>query len=326
MIHFVVTRDHRYTLGKLLSGKLGRLDFEHRLWTYERLLRKRTIPGGTWIFQDIERLSHHEKSLTARIANTLTDAGARVLNHPAKACARYELLRRLARAGVNDFNAYRADEQVVPQRWPVFIRFENNHFSPDPKLLPDTESLAAELGDYQARSVPLSTLLIIEYCGEQNDQNLWRKYSAFRIGDEIIHHHIVHERHWVAKFGKTMEGIPDYILERNRMTERQFVESSGDPHGLLRIFQLGGLEFGRADFGFVESRPQIYEINTNPTLGAISADDDPCPQLPREPVIRAANHRLIAALGQLDQACDGSVGIARHTYHPLLPWRRTPRP
>lgn len=326
MIHFVVTRDHRYTLGKLLSGKLGRLDFEHRLWTYERLLRKRIIPGGTWIFQDIERLSHHEKSLTARIANTLTDAGARVLNPPAKACARYELLRRLARAGVNDFNVYRADEQVVPRRWPVFIRFENNHFSPDPKLLPDAESLAAELDDYQARSVPLSTLLIIEYCGEQNDQNLWRKYSAFRIGDEIIHHHIVHERHWVAKFGKTMEGIPDYILERNRMTERQFVENGGDPHGLLRIFQLGGLEFGRADFGFVESRPQIYEINTNPTLGAISADDDPCPQLPREPLIRAANQRVIAALGRLDQASDGSVGIARHTYHPLLPWRRTPRP
>ncbi len=326
MIHFVVTRDHCYTLGKLFSGKLGQLDFEHRLWSYESLLRKRTIPGGTWIFQDIERLSHHEKSLAARIASTLIDAGARVLNHPAKACARYELLRRLASAGVNDFNVYRADEQVVPQRWPVFIRFENNHFSPDPKLLPDPESLAAELCAYQSRAVPLSTLLIIEYCGEKNEHSLWRKYSAFRIGDEIIHHHIVHERHWVAKFGKSMEGIPNYILERGRMAERQFVETDTDPFQLLRIFQLGGLEFGRADFGFVEGRPQVYEINTNPTLGVISADDDPCPQLPREPVIRAANHRLIAALGRLDQAVGGSIRIAQHTYHPLLPWRRTPRP
>ena len=31
-------------------------------------------------------------------------------------------------------------------------------------------------------------------------------------------------------------------------------------------FEVAGIEYGRADFGIVKGRPQIYEINTNPEI------------------------------------------------------------
>jgi hypothetical protein len=35
---------------------------------------------------------------------------------------------------------------------------------------------------------------------------------------------------------------------------------------LRQVFELAEIEYGRADFGIVEGKPQIYEINTNPTI------------------------------------------------------------
>ena len=35
---------------------------------------------------------------------------------------------------------------------------------------------------------------------------------------------------------------------------------------LTRAFALAGIDFGRADYGVVGGRVQIYEINTNPSL------------------------------------------------------------
>ena len=32
------------------------------------------------------------------------------------------------------------------------------------------------------------------------------------------------------------------------------------------MFDLAGVDYGRADFGLVGGRPQIYEINTNPEI------------------------------------------------------------
>ena len=52
---------------------------------------------------------------------------ARVLNHPTTSMRRYELLRTLFERGDSSFNVYRLTECRQPQRWPVFIREENEH-------------------------------------------------------------------------------------------------------------------------------------------------------------------------------------------------------
>jgi len=49
----------------------------------------------------------------------------------------------------------------------------------------------------------------------------------------------------------------------------------GNPHAdeLKRAFEIAGIDYGRADYGIVNGRPQIYEINTNPHLTAYPSPD-----------------------------------------------------
>src|SRR5690606_15705920 len=101
--------------------------------------------------------------------------------------------RRLYAAGINDFETLRVEERRMPQRWPVFVRFENDHHSPDARLLEGPEQLRAVLDEYRARGVPESSLLIVEYRGAPGEDGQWRKYSAYRVGEHIVHHHIVRQ-------------------------------------------------------------------------------------------------------------------------------------
>jgi len=326
MINFVVTCDHRYTLKKMFDGALGRLGFKHKLWSYESLLKSRSAKTGTWIFQDIERLTFAERMRVSQIAARLEAQGAKVLNHPARAAARYELQRKLFNAGINRFQTYRADEHRIPQQWPVFIRYENNHRSPNSKLLHSPDELKNALELYAAEAVPLSALLIVEYCGEQKHDGLWWKYSAFRVGNEIIHHHIVREDNWVAKYGNPEMQFDDDAWLRMRTDEKNFVDQVNDPMRLMAAFELGGLEFGRMDFGIVDGLPQVYEINTNPTMGAVDASKEKFTAFPREPIIRLANQRIIDALQRIDSAGGKKVNIADINFISSLPWRPRKRP
>lgn len=326
MIHFVATRDHRYTLRGLRKGSFGPLGFSHRLVSYESLLRARSLPCGVWVFLDIERLSDPERRRATQIAGRLEEAGSRVLNHPLRAAGRYALQRRLYAAGINDFETLRAEERRLPQRWPVFVRFENDHHSPDARLLQDPAQLQAVLDEYRGRGVPESSLLIVEYCGAPGDDGLWRKYAAFRVGDAIIHHHIVRQNSWVAKYGNR-DGINgDEHWRRLRTEERDFVFAEGDELGLMAAFKAGGIEFGRADFGIVDGKVQIYEINTNPTLGVAPREDDPFPELPRAPLMEHSNARIMAELAALDHPIGAPVRVADINYIRSLPWRPAKRP
>lgn len=326
MINFVVTKDHRYTLKKLLNGDLGQLRFKHKLWTYESLLKSRAVKTGTWIFQDIERLNFAERMQASQIASRLESHGSKILNHPAKASARYELQRKLFNAGINSFQSYRADEHRDPAQWPVFIRFENNHRSPNSTLYHNQNELKKALEEYASQAVPLSALLIIEYCGEQKYDNLWWKYSSFRVGSEVINHHIVREDSWVAKYGNPNTSYEDDVWLKIRQEEKAFVDGIDDKMNLMGAFEVGGIEFGRMDFGIVKSRPAVYEINTNPSFGVIDSKKDRFPIFPREPIIRAANQKIVDALQREDLKGGVKVNIADINFISSIPWRPKKRP
>ncbi len=326
MINFVVTKDHSYPMQKMLDGSMGKLPFKWKQWSYEELLSSRNIKAGTWIFQDIERLTDSERIRISKIAGRLESNGAKVINHPARATSRYELQRKLFKAGLNQFEVYRADEHRTPEHWPVFIRFEYNHRSPNPDLFYNINELNKALENYLAESVPLSSLLIVEYCGAAGLDGLWCKYSAYRVGGEIIPHHIVRQDSWVAKYGNPALQFDDETWIRFRTEEKEFVMQQGDSLNLLQAFDLGGLEFGRADFNFVDGKVQIYEINTNPTMGAMDPKKERFPAMPREPIIRHANNRIISTLAQLDLANNTKVSIADINYIKSLPWRPVKRP
>ena len=262
MINFVTTRSHRYTLRRLVAD-LGRN--RCRKWTYETIFTRRSLPGGTWIFTDHERLSRFELSLAARIAALLEQGGATVLNRPARVRFRYDLLTALKQAGINRFSAWRCETMPKPDRFPVFIRSEFDHNSASLELIDNQQDLDAAIAGMQRSGVPLVGQLVIEYAGAEVAPGVWQRFAAYRAGDAVIAHHNVVDFRWVAKDVEDKARLyshPDY--KEFIANERRFVEQNLYEDVLRRAFDIAGIDYGRADFSIVDGVPQIYEINTNP--------------------------------------------------------------
>jgi hypothetical protein len=262
MIHFVTTRDHAYTLTHL-ADRLGR--GQCRVHHYERLLHRKRLPAGTWIFTDHERLSAYELDLAARVAARLEKGGARILNHPARVLRRFDMLNALKQAGINRFSVWRAETLPSPGSFPVFIRNEYDHDAGDSPLIPDQAALEARLADLQERGHSLVGKLVIEYAGEEVCPGVWQRLQTYAIGGEIIAHTNVIDFRWHVKDAAELglvERHPQF--ETFLANEQEFISGNLHADVLRRAFALARIDYGRADFAIVNGAPQIYEINTNP--------------------------------------------------------------
>ena len=92
------------------------------------------------------------------------------------------------------------------------------------------------------------------------------RYGTFRIGNAIHLDHVVTEDTWNVKWGKLGLATEDMYREDDRLIRDNCFAAE-----LREAFQIAEIEYGRADFSLVDGRPQIYEINTNPTPGISSA-------------------------------------------------------
>lgn len=288
MIFFVSTSAHSYTTRRV-PGFPGAP--RTRSWSYDRLFRARRVPRGTWIFTDFDRLSSWELELAARAYRSLKVAGLTVLNDPAVACQRLTLLRRLRQRGFNRFGAWSIEDDEWPERYPVFLRAQSAHRGSFSGLLPDRPALETAIAERIGRGVPRRELMAVEYCAEPLREGLFRKLAAFRVGEVMVPALCVHQSGWVAKDGE--KGIAGQELYDD---EYRIIESDRHCAEIRPAFEIGEIEFGRADFGIVAGRPQIYEINTNPTVGIMR--DHPFP-------IRLAADKLFqtkfaAALARID--------------------------
>jgi hypothetical protein len=261
MICFACTAAHRYTFAHLLrfAGVPA-----IKVWTYDRLLRARVLPRATWIFTDFDRLGFWELELAARIHRNLLAAGQRVLNDPATVAQRFSLLRRLHRAGFNRFNVWSVEAEEWPDRYPVFLRTQSAHRGALTEILPDRDSLVREIDVALAKGRPRRELMIVEYCAEPIRDGLFRKLAMFRAGPAMVANLCVHQSGWIAKDGE--KGIAGQDLYDD---EYRIIDENRHAQQLRPAFDIGGIEFGRADFGLVGGAPQVYEINTNPTFATI---------------------------------------------------------
>jgi hypothetical protein len=101
----------------------------------------------------------------------------------------------------------------------------------------------------------------------------------------------VHDAHWLVKYGKRGSATAElYADELRMMHENPFAEP------IWRAFEIAGIEYGRADFGLVGGRPQVYEINTNPQV----KPGEPHPSATRMASMRIAWQKLLAAFRELD--------------------------
>jgi hypothetical protein len=312
MIRFLTTRGHEYTFTELIKGRIGPGTPRCAVTSYDRFLRRKSVPAGIYIFCDIERLTPFELRLAGEAFRILGRAsGCRVLNDPARVMARYELLHNLRAQGINDFDAMRADEWRCPSRYPVFLRHEQDHGQLLSDLIDSPQALDKALGELRTDGTPSRGVLIVEYAAEPFAGSFFRKFNTFRVGSEVFAHHIVTQDSWVVKYGNPCAIKP----EGTEQYERAFVAGNWHADLMRRVFDIAGIEYGRADFGIVGGRVQVYEINTNPFLSGAPASASQV----RRRTIELSSRKLLDSLAALD---NGAPGGAVKLTGPLLNSRR----
>ena len=182
-----------------------------------------------------------------------------MLNDPEQTLCRVDLNRVLVRAGVNDFTMYREHEPFEGCRFPVFVRGEHDHEGRRSGLLDEISDVHTAIGKVRAEEPDPVDLLVVEYCDTADADGVYRKYSAFKVGDAILARHLFFSRDWHVK----QVDLDDETLLQE---ERDFVRTNPHEQQLRMIFELAGVDYGRIDYAFCEDRIQVWEINTNPTI------------------------------------------------------------
>jgi hypothetical protein len=298
MINFVVLGGHGYTFKAVFQPSRGIRRLPMRLLPYRHLFGRAKHGPGIWIFCDLERLAPWELRLAAEAAKLLREAGFKVMNDPARAAWRYELLLRLHAAGFNEFRAWRAVDGVPPARFPVFVRAESNHSMPLTDLIETPDALAAALSTAAAHAIPLRDLLVVEYQAEPIAPGVFRKFAAYRFGERIVADHMVHDITWIAKHGND-----DAWSDERYAEEAAYVRDNPHAGELMRAFEIAEIGYGRADYGLVGGKVQVWEINTNPHLPV--GDPTKAPPQRLEATNLARENRL-AAMRELDVEIEGS--------------------
>jgi hypothetical protein len=279
---------------------------------YDELIRARWLRRATYVFADLDRLGYWDLELTSHLYLQMKDAGLNVWNNPAMVKTRYPLLRALHSAGLNDFNAYRMDGIDSVIRFPVFLRKLQGHRAPLSDLLQTREELDRSIAFAVGQGTPSENLVAIEYAGEPVRPGLYRKLSAFRIGQAIVPHICVHDTSWLVKYGKL--GIAGEELYREELA---LLQTNPFAEHLQKAFDIAGIEYGRADFGFYQGRIQIYEINTNPYVAPEFVHPSPV----REQSMRLAWEKYVQALWAIDSGGGRPIRLADGKFERNRPWK-----
>jgi len=300
MIVFLSAPDHAHEVAAFVNGRYApglprvrRMNYHRAFWTDK-------LPVATYVFTDFERLYPWEQICAANLYRTLTAMGQRCLNDPARAMTRFELLRALYRAGINPFNLYRADDDPLPERFPVFIRAEAAHDEPLTGLLETQEALDAALARLAEAGWPRRLLLVVEFWAAPIAPCVWRKHGTMRIGDEIFPAYDVIDTGWVVKHGK-------FGIATAAMHAEEFVATHAGavPDVMRPVFELAGLDYGRADHASAGGREAIYEINSYPQMGVAGQQRT---QVRQAAMARCADY-VKAALHRIDTAAGGLLAL-----------------
>ncbi len=262
MIVVFSTFAHQYTFKIYFRDWSQSLNCRMRLVPYEMLHRLSGLRPCTIIFSDVERLSVGQRIVTDSFCENIQASSGnkfRILNHPIHSHRRLELLTRLNSEGINAFRIHRLDATRSDICFPVFLRNADDHSGPISKLLHNHQQLNRAIIHATIVSSNFESLVITEYCNVQEDNGIFRKFSAFKIGDEILPAHMLFNRGWMQK--------------ENHVSSEEFVEEemrylAENPHleQLRKIFEIANIQYGRIDYGVLEGRVQVWEINTNPML------------------------------------------------------------
>ena len=284
MIYYLATQAHMYTirghlegLGQGLADVVVPLPYEDvfdavadEVWWQTMLSsewpyppkRVDALPSGTYIFADYDRLLPPDATRAAMVWQMLANRGSEVqlLNHPTRSMARYELLRTLFERGINAFNVYRPTEARWPERYPVILRGESDHREPKFPLLRSRAELEDALAVVGRRGQSRENLLVVEFCDTVDARGIYRKYPAIRVGSRVFTEAIQFSKQWLIK--RNDIDRPEELLAE----EREFIRTDPYHAQISEIFELAGIDYGRMDYGILDGKIQVWEINSNPNI------------------------------------------------------------
>ncbi len=275
MITYYSTTPHGYTFRRYLKRWASPEFAADAKWVgYSQLDLAAAPKPGLHVFTDFERLLPPERALVTRLARRLRQRDDMcVLGDPSRWKGRYELLTRLADDGINDFRAYLADDVDPGQvKYPVFLRWANDHHGSLGGVIHDRETLEQRLAGvankYRRRMKLIGNqLLVVEQLDALSPDGLYRKYSFYRVGDQYVPANMVAAENWITKRSKV---VTDELVRE----EQDFLDNPRDLDVIKHAFEVAGIEYGRVDWGYVNGRPQIWEINTNPMIAPRLAPHD----------------------------------------------------
>jgi hypothetical protein len=260
---------------------------------YESLSDIERLPDGAYIFADVDRLPGSLGPAAIKVWETLSARGRSILlNRPGHSLSRRHLLTRLHATGRNQFRVGGVEEPVASWRFPVFIRHSTEHAGSLTGLIATPQDLTAEIARLIDAGHDPTTLLVVEFA-DVSDDGLFRKYAAFRIGDTILAHHVMIAQSWEVKG-------PSLVSAQFVDEERAFQRSNPHEADVRAAFDLGGIQFGRMDYGLVDGKVQVWEINTNPTF-LYPPDRYDAIQIPSKTWFNTEVHRLLRQLAQAER-------------------------
>ena len=254
--------------GEALKGRM-------RQYTYAELFEARRLPRGGWIFSGAESLTEAELELLELIQMALSSAGLTVLNQARGALRRYELLSLLHAEGQNEFRAHRAGGPLEDVRYPVFVREADEHHGSLTPLLYDRAALRRAMFYLKLRGFSLAQLLVMEFCDTANEQGLYRKYSLFRIGDHYIPRYLHVGGDWQTKRRTSLSSDEVLAEEYAYLTTNPHLEQG------RRVFEMARIDYGRMDYGMINGKMQVWEINLAPVIAGDLQRRGPLPADPR---------------------------------------------
>jgi hypothetical protein len=266
MIFFLSTKAHDYTVRRTLlsdlkenTGLAGRVT----LLSYEMLFRMKSLPVGTYIFADLERLNREFTEKAAAVWNTLAERrreyGFDLLNNPILSMRRFELLRTLHARDINDFDVRRLTDVGEIKRFPVFIRDEDEHSGSATPLLWSEAELQTAIDNLAAAGISRDNKLIVDFIDVSDSKGIYHWYGAHRVGSQIFPVFQHFSAAWVTKDSAGLLTGGEF-----EAAHRHYVETNPHESMLRSIFDIARIDYGRIDYAMVNGRIQVFEINTNP--------------------------------------------------------------
>ncbi|HXU20879.1 MAG TPA: hypothetical protein VN788_09890 [Verrucomicrobiae bacterium] len=307
MIFFVAPSGETWELEDYLKSYGKELLARASVLTWDQIVARQELGLGSYVFLAIDQMSPTEKEIAAQCWEKLSQARSDItlINHPSTVLLRYDLLQTCYERKRNAFRVRRGLDFLRCDKFPVFLRREHDHNASISGLLSTRKELVRAIARGLYLGFRLRDLIIVEYCDTADGAGMFRKYSSFIVGDRVLPHTLMHSDQWITK---SHGRLVDAATARE---ELEYVQKN--PHGewVRETFSLANIRYGRIDYGLLDGKPQVWEINTNPTI-VRRPEAGPIPEQQRrmrDPVRQVFFPSLQSALEAIDSVADPSQTV-----------------